>query len=47
MAMKVADMMTRGVISLAPEDSARKAAELMLRYDMSGFRCSTAASSSA
>jgi CBS domain-containing protein len=37
MAMKVADMMTRGVISLAPEDSARKAAELMLRYDMSGF----------
>ena len=34
--MKVADVMTRGVISLAPADSA-KAAELMLRYDMSGF----------
>ena len=35
--MKVADIMTRGVISLAPEDTLRKAAELMLRYDMSGF----------
>lgn len=35
--MRVADIMTRGVISLAPEDTVRKAAELMLRYDMSGF----------
>jgi len=35
--MKVADVMTRGVISLAPGDSVRRAAELMLRYDMSGF----------
>jgi CBS domain-containing protein len=35
--MIVADVMTRGVISLAPEDSVRKAAELMLRYDISGF----------
>jgi CBS domain-containing protein len=35
--MKVADIMTRGVISLAPTDPVRKAAERMLRYDMSGF----------
>jgi CBS domain-containing protein len=35
--MKVADVMTRGVISLAPDDSVRKAADLMLRYDVSGF----------
>jgi len=35
--MKVADMMTRGVLSLTPEDSVRKAAELMLRYDINGF----------
>jgi len=35
--MIVADVMTRGVISLAPEDSVRKAAERMLRYDTSGF----------
>lgn len=35
--MKVADVMTRGVISIAPSDTLRKAAELMLRYDMSGF----------
>jgi CBS domain-containing protein len=35
--MKVADVMTRGVISLVPGDSVRRAAELMLRYDMSGF----------
>jgi len=37
MAMKVADVMTRGVISLAPGDSMRKAAQLMLQYDVSGF----------
>jgi CBS domain-containing protein len=37
MAMNVADVMTRGVISLAPDDSMRKAAQLMLRYDMSGI----------
>jgi CBS domain-containing protein len=35
--MKVADVMTRGVISVAPEDSMRKAALLMLQYDVSGF----------
>jgi len=35
--MKIADIMTRGVISLSPEDSVRKAAERMLRYDVSGF----------
>ena len=35
--MKVADVMTRGVISLAPGDTVRHAAELMLRYDMSGL----------
>jgi CBS domain-containing protein len=35
--MKVADLMTRGVLSVAPHDSARKAAELMLRYGVNGF----------
>ena len=35
--MKVADVMTRGVISVAPDDTLHKAAELMLRYDLSGF----------
>jgi CBS domain-containing protein len=35
--MKVADVMTRGVISLAPDDSMRKAAQRMLQYEMSGF----------
>jgi CBS domain-containing protein len=35
--MKVADVMTRGVISIAASDTLRKAAELMLRYDLSGF----------
>ena len=35
--MKVADVMTRGVISIAPTDSMSKAARLMLRYEMSGF----------
>jgi len=35
--MKVTDIMTRGVISLAPTDSVHKAAERMLRYDVSGF----------
>jgi CBS domain-containing protein len=37
MAMKVAEVMTRGVISLAPDDSMRKAAQRMLQYDVSGF----------
>src|SRR5208282_4251086 len=37
MLMKVADTMTRGVISLAPEDSMHKAAKLMLQYEVSGF----------
>jgi CBS domain-containing protein len=35
--MKVADIMTRGVISLAPDVSMRKAAQRMLQYEMSGF----------
>ncbi len=35
--MKVADVMVRGVISLAPGDSMRKAASLMLRFGVSGF----------
>jgi CBS-domain-containing membrane protein len=35
--MKVAEVMTRGVISIAPTDSMKKAAQLMLQYDMSGF----------
>jgi CBS-domain-containing membrane protein len=35
--MNVADVMTRGVISLAPEDSMRTAAQMMLQYDLSGF----------
>lgn len=35
--MKVVDVMTRGVISIAPGDSMTKAAQLMLQYDMSGF----------
>ena len=35
--MKVADLMTRGVLSLRPQDSARKAVELMLRYGVNGF----------
>lgn len=35
--MKVAEVMTRGVISIAPTDSMKKAAHLMLQYDMSGF----------
>ena len=35
--MKVADVMTRWVISIAPTDSMSKAARLMLRYEMSGF----------
>jgi CBS domain-containing protein len=36
-AMKVAEVMTRGVISIAPTDSVIKAAQLMLQYDLSGF----------
>ena len=35
--MKVADVMSRGVLSVGPHDPVRKAAELMLRYDVSGF----------
>ena len=35
--MKVADVMISGVISLAPGDSMRKAAVLMLQYGVSGF----------
>ena len=35
--MNVADVMTRGVISIAPDDLMRKAAQLMLQYDVSGF----------
>lgn len=35
--MKVADLMTRGVLSVGPQDPARKAAELMLRYGINGF----------
>src|SRR6266567_5599832 len=37
MAMDVADVMTRSVISIAPDDLMRKAAQLMLQYDVSGF----------
>jgi CBS domain-containing protein len=37
MAMNVADVMTRGVISLAPDDTMRRAAQLMLQYEISGF----------
>src|SRR5690348_10953273 len=36
-AMKVSEIMARGVISLAPEMPLRKAAEMMLRYEVSGF----------
>jgi CBS domain-containing protein len=35
--MNVADVMTRGVISLAPDDSVQKAAKLMVQYEVSGF----------
>jgi CBS domain-containing protein len=35
--MKVADVMSRGVLSVAPQDPVRKAAELMLRYGVNGF----------
>src|SRR5215472_13560820 len=35
--MKVADLMTRGVLSLAPDDPVRKAAQLMLRFGVNGF----------
>jgi CBS domain-containing protein len=35
--MKVADVMTCGVNFVAPDDSLRKAAQLMLRYEVSGF----------
>jgi CBS domain-containing protein len=35
--MKVSDVMTRGVISLSPDDTMLKAARLMMRYGVSGF----------
>jgi len=35
--MQVSEIMTRGVISLAPADSLEKAARLMLQYEISGF----------
>src|SRR5215472_3581094 len=35
--MNVAEVMTRGVISIAPTDPMTKAAHLMLQYDISGF----------
>ena len=35
--MKVADVMSRGVLSVGPQDPVRKAAELMLRYGVTGF----------
>ena len=35
--MQVADVMTRGVISVSPGDSMRRAAQLMLQYNLSGF----------
>jgi CBS domain-containing protein len=35
--MKVSDVMTRGVLSLAPNDTMLKAARLMMRYGVSGF----------
>lgn len=35
--MKINDVMTRGVISLSPDDSMLKAARLMLQYGVSGF----------
>lgn len=35
--MKVAEVMTRAVISIAPTDSMSKAAHLMLQYDVTGF----------
>ena len=37
MSVKVSDIMTRGVISISSGESVQRAAELMLRYDMSGF----------
>jgi CBS domain-containing protein len=36
-AMKVSDVMSRGVLSVGPQDPVRKAAELMLRYGVNGF----------
>lgn len=35
--MKVADVMSHGVLSVGPGDPVRKAAELMLRYGVNGF----------
>ena len=44
--MKVSDVMTLGVISVGPDTPLRKAAVMMLQYELTGLRCSTAASSS-
>jgi CBS domain-containing protein len=35
--MKVVDVMSRGVLSVGPQDPVRKAADLMLRFGISGF----------
>jgi CBS domain-containing protein len=35
--MKVSDVMSRDVLSVAPQDPVRKAADLMLRYGVNGF----------
>jgi CBS domain-containing protein len=35
--MKAADVMTSGLITVTPDTSVKKAAQLMLRYDISGF----------
>lgn len=35
--MKVGDVMTRSVISLAPSDAVLKAARLMMQYGVSGL----------
>jgi predicted transcriptional regulator len=35
--MQVAEVMTRGMIADSPGDSMRRAAQLMLQYDCSGF----------
>ena len=35
--MQVADVITHGVIAVSPGDSMRRAAQLMLQYDLSGF----------
>jgi CBS domain-containing protein len=35
--MKVSEVMSRGVLSVGPQDPVRKAADLMLRYGVNGF----------